>query len=212
MALQATHIRFAIEMKDKCSPSNLEEFIAGTVYPDSRYVTNTPRELTHLHDFMEWDLNKIDDFKKGWFLHLLCDKVQEETTLKLFPDIFSKEGKQYDEGWAKYTVIKMLQDFYELENFDLKPYLPYLKHARNPNGEDIEKIKWHNQIFSDMYTEQEKIELEDHLPISRKLGASESVIESLKKWTENFRADTAIMEKIQRMYPEMIRLARERIQ
>lgn len=210
MALQATHIRFAIEMKDKCSPSNLEEFIAGTVYPDSRYVTNTPRELTHPHDFIKWDLKKIDDFKKGWFLHLLCDKVQGEATQALLPGIFLEVGR-YDEGWVKYTAIKILQDFYELKHFDLRPYLPYLKHARNPNGEDIEKIKWHNQIFFDTYVDQEKVELESHFPISKKLGTSEPVITMLKKWVMKYHEDETIMGGIAEMYPMMVRLAREKL-
>ncbi len=211
MALQATHIRFAIEMKDKCPPSDLGEFIAGTVYPDSRYITNTPREVTHPENFMEWDLGEADDFKKGWFLHLLCDEVQGEAALELFPHVFSKDGRQYDEGWIKYTAVKILQDFHELQYFDLKPYLPYLKRVRNPNGEDIEKIKWHNQIFLDMYAEQEKINLESHFPISRKLGTSEPVVEKLREWTERYRSDKEIMERVKKMYPMMVRLAREKL-
>ncbi len=212
MALQATHIRFAIEMRDKMFVSNLGEFIAGTVYPDSRYLTNTPRELTHPHDFMQWDLKKGDDFEKGWFLHLLCDKAQEEATLTLFPDIFSKEGKRYDEGWTKYTAIKMLQDFYELKNFDVRPYLSYLSHIKNPNGEDIERIKEHGRIFSDMYANQEKMTLEDYYPISKELGTSESVIAMLRKWIEEYRADPSMTERISKMYSMMSRLAREKLQ
>ena len=66
MALEATHIRFALDLKDKYQVKDLEKYISGTIYPDSRYVSEIGRELTHPKDYLDWDIFAVDDFKKGF--------------------------------------------------------------------------------------------------------------------------------------------------
>lgn len=53
MALEASHIRFALDLKDKYSIQDVQKLVSGTVYPDSRYATKIDRQLTHPQDFMD---------------------------------------------------------------------------------------------------------------------------------------------------------------
>lgn len=39
MALEGTHIRFALDVGDKYNIKDLGKYISGTLYPDSRYIT-----------------------------------------------------------------------------------------------------------------------------------------------------------------------------
>ena len=47
MALAATHIRLAIDMAGRYPIKRFSEFISGTIYPDSRWLTGIDRDLTH---------------------------------------------------------------------------------------------------------------------------------------------------------------------
>ncbi len=61
MSLEATHIRFALDLKDKYRVQAIEKYISGTTYPDSRYVTKIDRGLTHNDDILTPGFAK-DDF------------------------------------------------------------------------------------------------------------------------------------------------------
>lgn len=39
MPLEATHIRFALDLLNKYKIKNIDQYIAGAVYPDSHYIT-----------------------------------------------------------------------------------------------------------------------------------------------------------------------------
>ena len=41
MALEATHIRFAYDLKEKYKITDLEKYISGLIYPDSRYIRSS---------------------------------------------------------------------------------------------------------------------------------------------------------------------------
>jgi hypothetical protein len=47
MALEATHIRFALDLKDTYGVNDVHAFVSGAVYPDSRYVMGIDRIATH---------------------------------------------------------------------------------------------------------------------------------------------------------------------
>ena len=50
MAFTATHIKFALDFKDKYDIKDLSHYLSGAIYPDSRYVTGIDRNLTHNSD------------------------------------------------------------------------------------------------------------------------------------------------------------------
>lgn len=136
MALEVTHIRFALSLAEKLRIANKAEYITGTLYPDSRYPTKTARELTHPEDFIAWQLSNLDDFKKGWFAHLLCDKIQIEVFKEKFPYIFKAPIIQDDPMWIELTAIKVIEDLNDLQKIDVSASLPNLSYARAINGED----------------------------------------------------------------------------
>ena len=51
MALEATHMRFALDLKNKYQVRNIKKYIVGTIYPDSRYLSGIDRTLTHSENF-----------------------------------------------------------------------------------------------------------------------------------------------------------------
>ena len=77
MALEATHIRYALDNKDRFDVSDETKYVSGTVYPDSRYPTGIARTLTHDDSQMQKNFWSNDDFRKGWAAHLLYDKIQQ---------------------------------------------------------------------------------------------------------------------------------------
>ena len=52
MALEATHIRFAFDLKDVYDVSDIDAFVSGSIYPDSRYVTGIDRLATHPEGYL----------------------------------------------------------------------------------------------------------------------------------------------------------------
>lgn len=39
MALEATHLRFALDLLPKLEVKDINDYLAGSIYPDSRYTT-----------------------------------------------------------------------------------------------------------------------------------------------------------------------------
>lgn len=96
MALEATHIRFAFDLKAIYGVQDIERYISGAIYPDSRYITGVDRLITHPEHYRDWDLKNINDFQKGWFAHLLADDIQREIIKEFLPQVF--EGAQGQGG------------------------------------------------------------------------------------------------------------------
>lgn len=157
MALEATHMRFALDLAEKYRVKDIERYISGSIYPDSRYATKVDRAATHPKDFMDWDVTELDDFKKGWMVHLLADEVQAETMRNLLPKVCEGTREHGGERWIRRTAIKILQDVDDAKKFDIKKYLPYLDHVEMPNGENTETMRKYSTIFQDMYTDSEGV-------------------------------------------------------
>ena len=205
MALEATHIRFALDLKDKYQVKDLEKYVSGTIYPDSRYVSEIGRELTHPKDHMDWDIFKVDDFKKGWLVHLLCDKIQYLVTKEKFPEIFEgQDASAGNERWIGHTALKILQDIDDVQKFDITKYLPYLDYVANPNGEDIAKVKQYNQIFQRVYKDPGKVPIEDYYEMWKELGIGDELATKVRNKTEKFQKDPKTMELIRPIYSEML--------
>jgi len=204
MALEATHIRFALDLKDKYKVSDIKKYVSGTVYPDSRYVTGIDRSLTHPEDFFNQDMIKLDDFKKGWFVHLLCDKVQYEVTQEKFPELLKLESGQGSAKWIYHTAIKNLLDINQAQEFDIKGCLSYLDYIESPNGEDREKLLEYNRIFQKMYADPAALSIEACYKMWKLFGIGDELADKVKSKTEEFQKDKNAMELISQIYPEML--------
>ena len=204
MALEATHIRFALDLKDKNKVSDIKKYLSGTVYPDSRYVSEIDRHLTHPEDFMDEGFIKNDDFRKGWAVHLLCDKIQVQITRDKLPEIFELETGQGSPRWIHHTALKILQDIDDVQKFDIKKYLPDLDYVEAPNGEDPKIVLRYNQIFQNMYKDPAKTNIDSCYEMWKLFGIGDELATKVKLQAEAYSKDKRIMDFIGQIYNLML--------
>lgn len=204
MALEATHIRFALDLKDKYRIKDLKRYIVGTVYPDSRYITQIDRLLTHPVDYPDWQWETADDFKKGWLVHLLADQLQRQITKEKLPQIFEGETGQGSKVWIQHTAIKILQDLDDVKRFDIEQYLPYLEFTENPNGEDFDKVNKYNQIFIKMYAKPSQVNINSLYEMWKKFGISDDLANKIKNQAEQYSEDKSVMVAVREIYCGML--------
>jgi len=208
MALEATHIRFALDLMSDYQVQDVEKYISGAIYPDSRYVTGIDRNLTHGDEITLPEFAK-DDFRKGWQAHQICDDVQNKLRKELFPELFA----DYEDGSGKYIVasaLKIIQDMNDLKSFDLQNYLKYLDYAYNPNGEKVEDVKRYNQIMIDLYENKKEVSMDEYYKMWRALGVDEELGNKIILKTKTFLKDQDLVKRIQSGYDEMIKSYKER--
>lgn len=205
MALEATHMRFALDLKDEYKVRDPEKYIVGTVYPDSRYITGINRELTHHEDFMRPEFAE-DDFKKGWQVHQICDFIQNSIRKELFPECVSEDG---EENFALFSAMKVVQDMNDLKFFDLQGCLQYLDYVYNPHGENMESLKEYNQIILDLYKNKKETTVEDNYKMWKALGISKERSDKIKEKVEEFLQDEDLTKRIQAIYDKMLRYHKE---
>ncbi|MDO8620253.1 MAG: hypothetical protein Q7R64_02800 [bacterium] len=203
MALEATHIRFALDMQKKYAPKDIQKYVAGAIYPDSRYVMGIDRNLTHLK---ESDREKLlqSDFGKGWHSHLLCDDVQYAVTKELFPEVFTEKVQHGSEGWVKHSALKVLQDMDDVRQFAIGSFLPFLEHLENPNGEEVAKLHAYSQTFVTMYADSTIPTLNDYYEMWRKWGIGEDLALQIRRQVEVYARDAKVMTLISKIYPEAL--------
>jgi hypothetical protein len=205
MALEATHIRFALDIRDQYNVQDIEKYISGAIYPDSRYVTGIDRSLTHNDDIMLLEFAK-DDFKKGWQAHQICDVVQGE----ILTDLLLDRDDDWDERrWIKISAVKIIQDMNDMKCFDLQSNLKYLEYAFNPNSENIDDIKKYNQIMIDLYKNKKETTIEDNYKMWIALGVDAGQGKKIKIKTEEFLSDNKLVKKIHSIYNKMLKRYRE---
>lgn len=163
MALEATHIRFALDVQDVFEVKDINRYISGCIYPDSRYTTGIDRMLTHDDSQMAKAFWEHDDFRKGWATHLLYDKLQFSVHTDWFKDMLKKCNPEMtgEEDWIVRTALKILQDIDDLQRFSIKPYLYVLNHIETPNGEDEEKVRRYTRFLIDIYQKSPNVSIDD---------------------------------------------------
>lgn len=205
MALEATHIRFALALKDDYKVSNEGEYILGTSYPDSRFTTGISRDLTHGMNILDGNFASTD-FKKGWQAHEICDHIQHEAFRNFVPFLDEYKEDWNDEKWVDFTAVKIIQDILDRQSFNINKYLPYLENAKNPNGEDIEKIKIFNRLTYELY--RTGIKMFDYRRILIEIGVrKDRVIMSTQK-VEELIKDKKLINDIKKVFPYMVEQAK----
>ncbi len=211
MAIQATHIRFSLDLKDQLGVLDLKKYVAGSVYPDSRYMTGVVRTLTHPKDFLESDFFKktADDFRKGWFAHLLCDTIQSAIVRETLPEICEAiPGKGTESRWVLHSGMKVLQDMDDITHYDIKEYLPFLDYTENPNQEDVRKIRAYNAVCQKMYASPEKMFLQHYRDMWQTWNVEPVLVEQIAAAVEMYAQDARIMHIMRQIYPESVRRAK----
>ncbi len=207
MALLAGHIRFALDVKDKYGVTELHKYISGAVYPDSRYVTGTERSLTH-PDNIDLTFFSKDDFRKGWLTHVICDELQLQIITKMFPEEILEHGYggQGSDFWINLTAIKIIQDLDDLTKFEIKKYIDYLDYVESPgpNGEDVTVITKYNEIFTNMYHEPERVDVNSAIDMWIALGLSKDLAEKVRWKTEQYAKNPSIVQRAHGVYDQII--------
>jgi hypothetical protein len=206
MSLEATHLRFALAIREDLGAGDMEKYVSGTIYPDTRYLTGIHRHLTH--DFGRFlGRKQPDDFEKGWIAHLLGDRIFKEVTEERFPDLVLEE---YDQRWAVITAIKIIQDLKDAASFDLQEILPHLDYYELHFREDERRVIQFNELIRKTYEGKERIEVEDCHDMWEGLGMNGREIASVKKRLRELYADGELVERIRENFGEGMDLYRRK--
>ncbi len=208
MALLGTHIRFALDIKDSFDVKNIDKYISGTVYPDSRYLTKIDRKITHWTDVYDENFCKNDDFKKGWITHLIYDRIQADIFKEIFPELFDKFGNEKlvisPENWVIRSSLKMFQDLDDISKFEIKNYLKCLEYSETPNNEKSELTKDFYQVIKNIYKKDE-VQIYDFINMWIVFGVKKELIDWMEEKTNQFSLDKNILEKIKLIYPATLK-------
>ena len=206
MAGQGTHIRFAVDLIEKLAPVDIKKYLSGTVYPDSRYLTKINRDLTHPKGFLEDKSFFADDFKKGWYLHLLCDQLQINVIKDEFPQLFvdGNEAVYGNDLWVSLTAIKFIQDMEDMKCFPIGAYLQYLDCVQNPNGEDISILKKYYRLVHNMYIDSLGTLLEPKYQFFLKVSSDPKVVDKCRRQVNLYLKDAEMISTISGVLRKMI--------
>jgi hypothetical protein len=206
MALEATHIRFALDTKDFFDVKDVDKYISGSIYPDSRYPTGIDRMLTHDDSQMARDFWQDNDFRKGWACHLLYDKIQFSVHADWFKDFLKENNPEMtgEEDWIVRTALKILQDIDDLRHFDIKSYLNALNYIETPNGEDKIKVKEYNQLFINIYNKAPMVSVEDLEQMWVDWSIPTEIAVKMCGKAHEMQKDERLMQLISKIYDETI--------
>lgn len=203
MAMEATHIRFALDLMPMLRIADIDAYCAGAVYPDTRYVTRVDRHVTHgpacPHDPFADDLT---DFERGWATHLLYDHLAGDVMKSyLSPDL--GELRQGSPAWAMLGAMKIVED---LESIRLKPellqHLQRLSIRQSPAGESSEQLDEFCDIASSLYRSVPAVV--DYCKWIVKLGVSESLAHTIQTHVRAIQNDADFSAKIRAIYGETL--------
>jgi hypothetical protein len=208
MSLYATHLRFALDLAEQYEAQDLNKYLAGVVYPDSRYVTNIDRNLTHPEVLDLESFAHGDDFRKGWHAHLICDKKFHEMVDEKYPSLHQYVWTYGNPGWIGLTALKVLQDIQDVQKFDIQKHLSCFDYIETPHGEDTELLAEHHKIWKEMY-EKHNLSI-DHVTGSLvKLGMSEEIGSKINTQAYQYTKDPKAQEFLKTIYNEMLKKARK---
>lgn len=203
MALEATHICFAIDIKDRFQIKDIAKYIQGTIYPDSRYVSGISRELTHGKEFLKKEFG-TNDFKIGWQVHLLCDKIQRRIFQQNIPGFNKLQHEGYEENqWINFTAAKIIADMDIVQSSDIQSMLNYLNSELCPNNEDVLSIQKYNEIMIDLYSDKKVPSIEDYMKMWGQFGINDELGQRVSDKTNQFM-NNEFQEIIWSCYDKML--------
>lgn len=207
MALEGTHLRFAIDAQKAFQIKDLNKYLSGTIYPDSRYMTKIERKLTHGSQFFDKNFYQDDDFKKGWVAHLMYDKIQFQLLGEIFNDIIPQSEIFYgDDNWITRTALKMLQDMSDITHFEIKKYLPLLNYVEAPNGENIQTLERYHQLIIDLYRSAPSIHINDYKKMWLEYSGDGDTFEKVAIKASQLLENASIKNRGSLLYPKTLEI------
>lgn len=161
VAAPITHIVLTNKIYDTFfKDRNKERFIAGTSFPDIRYLANVPRESTHLPVNSIEDLNNDDDFMAGMRFHNLLDLIREKYVRST--DIY----KKYPFGHLASTSLKFVEDKCYEDKLSSVGNKVSIDSSFNSNAYGIseeQNIRWYTAINSYITSRASEKGIEDFI-------------------------------------------------
>ncbi|MCB9798143.1 hypothetical protein H6758_00275 [Candidatus Nomurabacteria bacterium] len=213
MSLDATHIRFALDHKEHLGAKDISEYLSGTVYPDSRYVSGIKREQTHSAVLEKKLQHSSDDFERGWFIHLLCDKVFNIARTQKYLRVFDGVSKESNiiEWWHRSSALKLVQDLHNVRFVDTEMFSTWLVSKKNPCNEPANSIEIHQKSIADMYANVSYTQItpENYRYLFAVRNIDELSIKTIIDYSQEFLKDTYIAGSQEELYAHAIKLAQE---
>ena len=208
MALPATHIRFALDLKKHLGVIDHKTYIAGTLYPDSRYITKVDRSVSHDEGLLDVLRDKTsNDFEKGWAVHLVCDILQEEERVKHFFSFLPLA--ESTDWWTSITAMKIMADMDDVQYINAAGELGYLS-IQTPNGELKELVEQYHQLNRLTYHKNGVPEREDYRAFWESLASThydKSVFDEIFTKLDDYLKNEEIVSTINTFYDSMLKNA-----
>lgn len=206
MSLQVTHIRFAKDLSDMLSISDLDMFISGTVYPDTRYITGIDRAKTHDAELMR-KFHSADEFVRGMAAHYLCDELTNE----IRDEWFEIEGEHIWGGdyWITSTAMKIIQNLKDFKGLNVHEALSHLTIISPRNGESPDLIRKFFDVLKKVYSVKQEITIEDEMKIWSILGLDNDRFHAVYEKTKEFQKNAELVQRIEDVYDESIARAKQ---
>jgi len=205
MPLDATHLRFALDVKDNFKIENLSEYLSGSIYPDSRFISKISRQATHDDKFLSPNFYFGNDFKTGWAVHLICDRLFDAIILQDFPALVADDFETdfAHGGRINLTTLKFLEDRLSSEAFPLLDFFPPSP-TQACNQEDLGKLQRYYFLVKEAYRGSSDY-LINRLSLWQELEIAEETIVKLRVKYSELNNDPKIMEKVKLIYFKMIK-------
>ena len=199
MALPATHIRFALDLLDHLPVGSRKAYLAGTLYPDSRWLTGLGREATHADRHLHPRF-ATSDFRWGWHVHCRCDQIQATLMQQSFPELTA-----FDDGprWVYSSALKMIQDSSDLAAVDMAYEMTGLVPVETPNSEDPERITAYYDGVKKIYAGRTQMRPEDYRRLWQMVGLAPERLDAIMRDMAHIADDGERMERIRSLFPRM---------
>ena len=199
MALPATHIRFALDLVDHRPVGSRQAYLAGTLYPDTRWLTGLGREATHAEIHLQPSF-ATSDFRWGWHVHCRCDQIQSALMQQTFPEL-----TELDEGprWVYLSALKMIQDKGDLAAVDMAGELTGLAPVETPNNEDPERISAYYGGVRNIYAGKTQMRPEDYRRLWQMVGLDPERLKAIMGNTAQITGDAERVERLRGLFPRM---------
>lgn len=200
--MELTHVRFARDLKDRLGVEDESAYYAGTIYPDSRYMTKIDRGLTHAGSSpRDPFLDGLTDFEKGWATHLLYDRLAHPQYVQLSPWL-NEKTEQGNHVWQFISAAKVVEDMqsYQAMEGDVAMILD-IDFKQRPNDEDPAIMRAYAQIQKTLYQQQPTIDHYRNFWVT--LSSNTVVIDGVMKHVEEIQADERMCDKVSLIYQQV---------
>lgn len=205
MAMEATHVLFARDLAPDLEIGDKPAFFAGSIYPDSRYLTRVPRKNTHGTGTPQDPFaSGLSDFQKGWATHLLYDRLGGNRLRKLM----AKDHDTSRKAVIAVTAMKILEDqqSYDRLGSEAARLFQTMAVGERPIGEDETLIRTYYEINADLY--RERPALNDYKDFLHQLIPSPEYVEEIIREAQEFLQNDQLREAILSVYDETLEKSR----